>query len=237
MKVVILAGGRGERLVEPNCSVPKPLVNLDDQPILRHVMNIYAQQGFDDFTIALGHRADAIRDYFAESPSDHCNIELVDTGQQSDTGGRIGRLREHLADQPFMLTWADGVANIKLSELLAKHRQSGCLVTLTAVHPPARFGELELQGDLVAQFQEKPKAVSSWINGAFFVVEPKIFDYIDGDDCSWERDVLPLLAQQGQLAAYRHDHFWQCMDTPFDRRFLQRLCATGTPPWQILEST
>lgn len=253
MKVVILAGGLGTRLAEETEIKPKPMVEIGERPILWHIMKHYAAYGFKEFVIALGYKGDVIKRFFLERTAlqDSFSIDmhsgkvtindriredwvvhLVDTGLESNTGGRIARVRHHLGHERFMLTYGDGVANVNLDALLSLHQKLNRLVTLTAVRPPARFGGLIFEGDLISQFIEKPQIGEGWINGGFMVMEPKIFDYIPSDDTNLESEVLELLAQQGQLAAYRHDDFWQCMDTLRDKRQLESLWQKGNAPWK-----
>jgi glucose-1-phosphate cytidylyltransferase len=258
MKVGILAGGAGTRLAEETATKPKPMVEIGGRPMLWHIMRYYAHYGFDDFTVALGYKGDVIKRWFtdyAELSGDleitlrdgkvgrrgdgplpggeDWTVRLVDTGPTTGTGGRIKRLAPHLGDQgTFMLTWGDGVSNVDLRALLDFHRSHGKLATLTAARPPARFGHLEIDGDRIVEFAEKPPAAEGWINGAFFVLEPSVFDYIDGDSVDFERAPLPDLAADGQLMAYRHEGFWQCMDTVRDRDLLEDLWQTS-PPWRV----
>ena len=252
MKVAILAGGFGTRLGSDKAKLPKPMVEIGGRPILWHIMSHYAAFGFDDFVIALGYRGEAIKRYFVdycalsgdldvsmESGAIHRNggarpswkLALIETGLTTMTGGRIKRLAPHLGGDTFFLTWGDGVADVDLRALLEFHRSHGRLATVTVVRPPARFGHLELEGDEVAVFTEKPQAAEGWINGAFFVLEPGVFDYIDGDATQFEKQPLERLAADRQLMAFRHEGFWQCMDTPRDRRVLNDLWKSGDPPW------
>lgn len=256
MKVGILAGGVGTRLVEETEVKPKPMVEIGGRPILWHIMMHYACYGFEEFVIALGYKGEMIKKYMVDYCSLNSNltvnlgtgeveihggrkpswiVELVDTGMPTLTGGRIKRLAPYLANQTFMLTWGDGVSDVNLHDLLAFHRSHGKLVTLTAVRPTARFGQLDLDGDQVTEFSEKPQTREGWINGAFFVLEPGVFDYIDGDDTQWEREPLERLARDGQLMAFRHTSFWQCMDTLRDKHLLNNLWETGQAPWKIWE--
>jgi glucose-1-phosphate cytidylyltransferase len=253
MKVAILAGGVGSRLSEETESRPKPMVEIGGQPILWHIMKIYANQGFCDFVVALGYKGEVIKRYMVdycsltsdltvsmgtgdirlhEGRREDWTVSLIDTGLATQTGGRIKRLQPYLGDSTFMLTWGDGVADIDLHALLAFHRAHGKLATMTAVRPPARFGHLELHGDQISEFSEKPQLGEGWINGAFFVLEPGVFDYIDGDETPWERKPLEHLAAEGQLMAYRHEGFWQCMDTLRDKKLLQDLWDSGQAPWR-----
>lgn len=254
MKVAILAGGIGSRLAEETEARPKPMVEIGGRPILWHIMKIYAAAGFDEFVIALGYKGEQIKKYMVDYCSlandltvrvndgsyevhgeagENWTVELVDTGQRTGTGGRIKRLAPYLSDGTFMLTWGDGVASIDLHALLALHRASGCITTLTAARPPARFGHLEFDGDLVTEFSEKPQTGEGWINGAFFVCEPDVFDYIEGDSTMFEREPLERLAKDQQLAAYRHYGFWQCMDTLRDKRHLESLWDKDEAPWKV----
>ncbi len=254
MKIAILAGGLGSRLAEETEIKPKPMVEVGGEPLLWHVMKIYAHYGFDDFVVALGYKGEQIKrwmvDYCSlssdltvqlgdgrvtvhEGEREDWTVNLIDTGQGTATGGRIKRLARHVGDGTFMLTWGDGVADIDIPALLAFHRSHGKLATLTAARPPARFGHMELDGGKVTEFSEKPQTGEGWINGAFFVLEPEIFDYIDGDETQWEREPLEKLAKDGELMAYRHYGFWQCMDTLRDRKLLESLWASEQAPWKL----
>jgi glucose-1-phosphate cytidylyltransferase len=254
VKVAILAGGVGTRLVEETETKPKPMVEIGGKPILWHIMMHYAHYGFSEFVIALGYKGEVIKKYMVEYCELNSNltvdfssgevrvhngyrpdwkVELVDTGMNTLTGGRIKRLAPYLGNETFMLTWGDGVSNVNLHDLLAFHRSHGKLATLTAVRPPARFGHLEFEGNKVIRFTEKPQTSEGWINGAFFVLEPRIFDYIDGDDTQWEREPLERLSRDSQLMAYHHTSFWQCMDTLRDKRLLESLWESGNPPWFV----
>jgi glucose-1-phosphate cytidylyltransferase len=253
MKVGILAGGLGTRLAEETEVKPKPMVEIGGQPILWHILMHYSRYGYQEFVIALGYKGEYIKRWMREFASLHSNmtvrtgngtvtlhdrhqqdwtVDLVDTGQDTATGGRIKRLKDWLGDGTFMLTWGDGVSNIDLDALLRFHRSHGRLATLTAVRPPARFGHLELDGDRIVEFTEKPQTSEGWINGAFFVLEPGVFDYVDGDAIQWEREPLERLAADGQLMAYRHESFWQCMDTIRDKKLLEKLWVEGMAPWK-----
>lgn len=254
MKVAILAGGVGTRLVEETEVKPKPMVEIGGTPILWHIMRHYAHFGFEDFVVALGYRGEYIKRYFVEYCSlvhdlkvdlstgevtshggtrPNWTVDLVDTGVETQTGGRIKRLEPYVGDETFMLTWGDGVSDVDLTALLEFHRAHGKLCTLTAVRPPARFGHLEVDDGRVVEFSEKPQTGEGWINGAFFVCEPKVFDYIDGDSSAWEREPLEQLAKDGQLMAYEHRSFWQCMDTLRDKHLLQGLWESGNAPWKL----
>lgn len=253
MRVGILAGGVGSRLAEETESRPKPMVEIGGRPILWHILKYYAHFGFDEFAIALGYKGDFIKRWLIDEASlsgdltvdlgagritphqgerDQWSVQLIDTGQQTNTGGRIKRLAPYLGDETCMVTWGDGVATVDLHDLVAFHRAHGRLATLTAVRPPARFGHLELDGAVVREFTEKPQIGEGWINGAFFVFEPGVFDYIDGDDTQFEREPLERLAKDGELMAYRHHGFWQCMDTLRDKKLLDELWQKGAP-WRV----
>jgi glucose-1-phosphate cytidylyltransferase len=254
VKVGILAGGRGTRLAEETELRPKPMVEIGDRPILWHIMKHYSHFGFNEFVVALGYKGEYIKRYFAEyasfegnlrvdmaagslRPEDDGNgekwtVDLVETGKWTNTGGRIKRLAPYLGDETFMLTHGDGVSDLPIPELLAFHRAHGRIATVTAVHPPARFGRLDLDGDAVVRFSEKPLD-TGWINGAFFVLEPEVFDYIDGDGIQFEHEPLTRLAEEGELMAFRHEGFWQCMDTLRDKKLLQRLWDTPHPQWRV----
>ncbi len=254
MKVAILAGGLGTRLAEETEVKPKPMVEIGGRPILWHIMKHYYHYGHKDFVIALGYKGEVIKKYMVDYSSLYSNItvdirnrdvkihegeipdwkvELIDTGYMTATGGRIKRLQPYIGNSTFMLTWGDGVSDVDLKKLLEFHRHHGGLVTMTAVRPPARFGHLEIEGDRIVEFSEKPQTSEGWINGAFFVLEPGVFDYIAGDDTQWEKEPLERLAKDGQLHAYIHSSFWQCMDTIRDRKLLEALWQGGNPPWKI----
>ena len=235
MKVAILAGGTGSRLGEETNSRPKAMVEIGGRPILWHVMSIYAHHGFDEFVVALGYKGEVIRRHLLDHCPSDWRIALVDTGQDTSTGGRIKRLGPHLGGGTFLLTWCDGLADVDVGDLLAFHRTHGRLATVTAVHPPTRFGYLEVEGDLVVSFREKPPITDRWINGAFFVLEPETLDYVEGDRIQWERGPMQRLAEERQLMAYRHPSFWQCMDTVHDKEYLERLWQNGRAPWKVWE--
>jgi glucose-1-phosphate cytidylyltransferase len=259
MKVAILAGGVGSRISEETELKPKPMVEIGGRPILWHIMKHYAHYGHREFVIALGYRGEVIKRYMVEYASLHSDltvgvkdgnvvshngkgsgvedwvVDLIDTGQETATGGRIKRLAPYVGDGTFLLTWGDGVSDVDLGALLAFHRSHGKLATVTAVRPPARFGRIELDGDAVVEFSEKPQLGEGWINGAFFVLEPGVFDYVEGDGTQWEREPLEGLARDGQLMAYRHESFWQCMDTLRDKKLLEELWHRGAP-WKTWDN-
>ncbi len=255
MKVAILAGGYGSRLAEETEIKPKPMVEIGGHPILWHIMMHYAHYGYDEFIIALGYKGEVIKKYMVDycslkndlkvrlrtgeiekngtSSNPDWTVELVDTGVPTQTGGRIKRLAPYIKNETFMLTWGDGVSDVDLDALLQFHRSHGKLATMTAVRPPARYGHLDLNGSRVLVFSEKPQAEEGWINGAFFVLEPEVFDYIEGDQVVWEREPLERLARDGQLMAYKHYSFWQCMDTLREKHLLEEFWQSGNPPWKI----
>ncbi|MBW4620083.1 MAG: glucose-1-phosphate cytidylyltransferase [Cyanosarcina radialis HA8281-LM2] len=256
MRVVILAGGLGTRLSEETQVKPKPMVEIGGRPILWHIMKHYARYNFKEFFIALGYKSEIIKhyflDYYALSGSMTVNlangkvqvhdresedwlVHLIDTGLDTLTGGRVKRLEPWLKDETFMVTYGDGVANVNLAELYKFHKSHGKLATVTAVRPPARFGGLIFEGDLVAEFTEKPQIGEGWINGGFLVFEPEVFKYLEDDNSSLEVGLLERLAANSQLAAYRHNDFWQCMDTLRDLRLLENLWQSGNPPWKVWE--
>jgi glucose-1-phosphate cytidylyltransferase len=254
MKVVILAGGTGTRLAEETELRPKPMVEIGSRPILWHIIKHYAHYGFKEFFIALGYKGEIIKRYFLDYQSlsgsmtvdlsrgnvrkherdyEDWSVHLMDTGIESNTGGRLKRLEQWLRDETFMLTYGDCVADINLLDLQEFHRSHRCIATVTAVRPPARFGELIFDGDLVKEFVEKPQTGEGWINGGFMVFEPSIFDHLEGDNDSLEADTLERLARDRQLIAYRHDRFWQCMDTLRDKRLLESLWCERQAPWKV----
>jgi glucose-1-phosphate cytidylyltransferase len=257
MRTVILAGGLGTRLSEETSVRPKPMVEIGGQPILWHLMNIYAHYELKRFVLALGYKSEVIKDYFLRYHATNsditvslCNgaveyhkthrrdweVRMIDTGVGTLTGGRLHRLEPHLRDAgTFMLTYGDGVGDINIAELLEFHKQHGRIATLSAVRPPARFGTMQFDGNRVVNFKEKPQTQEGWINGGFFVFEPAVFDYLHGDDTVLEADPLERLAENGELMAYRHYGFWQCMDTVRDRNRLQSLWESGEAPWKVWE--
>ena len=250
MKVIILAGGFGTRFSEYTNTIPKPMITIGGKPILWHIMQTYAKFGHKDFYLALGYKAELIKDYFLNYRAlnanftielgsgnilshqlDHVDwkVTLVDTGDKTMTGGRLKRMKEFIGDEPFMLTYGDGVTDINLDEVLKFHRSHGKLVTMSAVRPAARFGELELEGDVVRSFKEKPQMHEGWINGGFFIIEPKFFEFIDDDSTLLEREPLEKATKLGELMAYKHKGFWHCMDTKRDHDLLESLWRSGAP--------
>jgi glucose-1-phosphate cytidylyltransferase len=256
MKVAILAGGFGSRLAEETEIKPKPMVEIGGRPILWHIMKHYAYYGHNQFVIALGYKGEVIKRYMVDycslendltinlsngqvlvhdGPRPNWVVDLVNTGHNTQTGGRIKKLAPYIGNETFMLTWGDGVSNVDLNCLLEFHRQHGKLATLTAVRPPARYGHMVFDGEHIKEFIEKPQIGEGWINGAFFVLEPEIFDYIDSDDTVWERSPLERLAADGQLMAYKHESFWQCMDTLREKYLLESMWQSNNAPWKIWE--
>jgi len=255
MKVVILCGGLGTRLSEETQLRPKPMVTVGGHPMLWHIMNIYGAHGCNEFVLALGYKGELIKEYFLNYYAldsdlsvdlqtgrvEHIRrsqrdwkVELIDTGEQPMTGGRLRRLESMLRPLgTFMLTYGDGVGNVNVRQLLDFHRAHGRLATVTAVRPPARFGGIELNGDQVVEFKEKPQSGEGWVNGGFFVFEAAVFDYLSGDETVLEGSPLENLAKDGQLMAFRHPGFWQCMDTLRDRQLLEQLWASNAAPWKI----
>ena len=257
MKVAILAGGFGTRLAEETENIPKPMIRIGEIPILIHIMKIYSHFGFKDFIIALGYKGECIKQYmvdycqyqgditidFSKSEINVKNkrnkldwkIELVETGKFTQTGGRVKKLQPYIENNPFMLTWGDGLADINIHELINFHTSHGKLATLTAVRPPARYGYMKFNGNQVIEFTEKPQIGEGWINGAFFILEPGVFNYIDGDETVWEHEPLERLADDGQLMAYKHRSFWQCMDTLREKYIFEEMWKSNYPPWKIWE--
>ena len=255
MKAVILAGGLGTRLSEETLLKPKPMVEVGGKPILWHILKIYSHFGINEFIICCGYKGYLIKEYFANyflhtsdvtfhmdidnhmevhhRKSEPWKVTLVDTGDLSQTGGRLGRVRDYLNGGSFCFTYGDGVADVDIAALIEHHKAEGKQTTLTAVQPPGRYGALNLEGNNVNQFQEKPDGDNAWINGGFFVLEPTVLDMIEGDGSSWEADVLPHLAATGELSAYRHPGFWQPMDTLRDRSRLEELWTSGQAPWKF----
>lgn len=254
MKVILLAGGYGTRMSEYTTLIPKPMVEIGRRPILWHIMKTYASFGHNDFYVALGYKADLIKQYFAQfhtvnsdfsvnlgsgritglnSSTDDWQVTLVDTGIDTMTGGRVKRMRDYVGcDEPVLLTYGDGVSDIDIDALLDFHRSHGKMVTMSAVRPVARFGELDIVDGHVTSFEEKPQLHQGWINGGYFVVQPEFFDLIDGDDTMMEREPLEKATQLGELMAYKHEGFWQCMDTKRDHEMLEKLWADSKAPWK-----
>ncbi|NOH01922.1 MAG: glucose-1-phosphate cytidylyltransferase [Chloroflexi bacterium] len=257
MKVVILAGGFGTRLSEETEVRPKPMVEIGGRPILWHIMKIYAAHGFKEFILALGYKGEFIKNYFInyrqlqrdltvclkdgsvevhDGETEDWTIHLVDTGPKTETGGRIKRLASLIGNERFMMTYGDGVSSVDISGLVRFHEEQGKLATVTAVRPPARFGGMVLANNHVVEFKEKPQIGEGWINGGFFVLEPQVLNYINGDATDFERESVEMLVAENQLAAYRHQGFWQCMDTLRDVRYLQGMWQSGEAPWKVWAS-
>tara|TARA_B100001059_G_C17826969_1_gene582011 strand:+ start:745 stop:1512 length:768 start_codon:yes stop_codon:yes gene_type:complete len=254
MKVVILAGGFGTRLSEYTDNIPKPMVEISGKPILEHILNIYSNFNYNDFVIALGYKGNLIKKYFTEynnykndltidfknskieilkkNKTNNWKISLVDTGVKTKTGGRLKRLKNLIGSETFMLTYGDGLCNVNIDKLVKFHKSHGKLVTLTAVRPTARFGELKIFEDQITSFEEKPQLQEGWINGGFFIIEPEFLNFIKSDQTLLEREPLEKVAKDGQLMAYCHDGFWQCMDSKRDKDLLESL-ASKNPPWII----
>jgi len=254
MKAVILAGGLGTRLSEETVMRPKPIVEIGGKPILWHIMKHYSHFGVNDFVICLGYKGYMIKEYFAnyflhmsdvtidlarnrtdihENKVEPWRVTLVDTGEQTQTGGRLRRVRNYLDQEPFCMTYGDGVGDIDIRAQLEFHRAHGGLATITATQPPGRFGVLDVDEQRVSGIREKPKGDGAWINGGFFVLSPRVLDYIDGDDTLWERAPLERLAAEDQLFAYKHSGFWHPVDTLRDKTYLEELWATGRAPWKL----
>ena len=256
MKAVILAGGQGTRLSEETAGRPKPMIEIGAKPLLWHIMKIYAAQGIDEFVVCLGYRGYVIKEYFANyylhmgdvtfdlrdntmevhhSGAEPWRVTLIDTGEDTQTGGRLKRIMPYVADERFLFTYGDGVADVALDSLVGFHREQGALATITAVQPRGRWGALDVEGERIRRYEEKPKGDGGWINGGFFVLSPSVGEYIEGDHTVWEREPLQRLAADDQLAAYRHDGFWYAVDTVRDMRHLQELWDSGAPPWKLWE--
>jgi glucose-1-phosphate cytidylyltransferase len=253
VKAVILAGGVGSRLSEETVVRPKPMVEIGGKPMLWHIMKIYAAHGIDEFVICLGYKGYMIKEYFANyylhtcdvsfdlakggmevhrSETEPWHVTLVDTGEETMTGGRLKRVLEYVGDEDFCFTYGDGVSDLDITALIAFHREQGTEATVTGVQPPGRFGALGLDGQRVRQFEEKPRGDGAWMNGGFFVLSPGVARYLNGDDTVWEQEPMRALAKDGQLAVYRHEGFWQAMDTLRDRHHLEELWQSGGAPWR-----
>jgi len=253
MKCVILAGGIGTRISEESVLRPKPMIEIGGKPVLWHIMKIYSAHGINDFIVCLGYKGYQIKEYFAnyflhisdvtfdmsdnrmqvyQKTAEPWKVTLVETGEATQTGGRLKRVAPYIGSEDFCFTYGDGVADVDVRALVAFHRAQKVLATLTAVQPPGRFGALVLDGERVKSFQEKPRGDGGWINGGFFVLSPRVLDYVDGDATVWEREPLERLAREGQLAAHFHKGFWQPMDTLRDRNYLEKLWASGRAPWK-----
>jgi glucose-1-phosphate cytidylyltransferase len=254
MKVVILAGGLGTRISEESQLRPKPMVEIGGRPILWHIMKIYSANGINDFVICLGYKGYVIKEYFAnyflhmsdvtfdmkenrmevhQRYADPWRVTLVDTGDTTNTGGRLKRVKEYVGNEPFCFTYGDGLSNVDLKRLIDFHDKQGTIATITAVQPPGRFGALDVDSNRITGFDEKPKGDKGWINGGFFVLSPKVFEYISGDETVWEKEPLTRLAKDGQLSAFQHRDFWQPMDTLRDKVLLDQLWASGEAPWKV----
>lgn len=256
MKAIILAGGLGTRISEETHLKPKPMIEIGGKPILWHIMKIYSAFGIHDFIICLGYKGYIIKEYFSNyflhlsdvtidmrhnemevhhKKAEPWKVTLIDTGNETQTGGRLKRVAPYIGDETFCFTYGDGVGNIEISRLIDFHKKSGKLATLIGVQPPGRFGILEVEGDLVTAFKEKPRGEEGWINGGFFVLEPKVIDYIDGDDTIWERYPLETLGGERQLNVYKHRDFWMPMDTLRDKNRMEELWVSGEAPWKVWE--
>jgi glucose-1-phosphate cytidylyltransferase len=254
MKAVILAGGLGTRISEETETRPKPMIEVGAKPLLWHVMKIYAAQGIDEFVVCLGYRGYVIKEYFAnyylhmgdvtfdlrdntmevhQSGAEPWRVTLVDTGDGTQTGGRLKRVLPYIGDEEFLFTYGDGVADLDLGALVDFHREQDAVATVTAVQPRGRWGSLDIEGDHIRRYEEKPKGDGGWINGGFFVLSPEVGNYIEGDATVWEREPLQRLADEGKLAAYRHQGFWHAVDTLRDLRYLQEQWEGGSPPWKL----
>ena len=256
MKVVILAGGYGTRISEESMFRPKPMIEIGEYPILHHIMKYYSHYGFNEFIICCGYKANIIKEYFAnyflhtsdvtfdfrygsnmaihENTAEPWRVTVIDTGLDTQTGGRIKRIRKYTENEPFLLTYGDGVSNVDLQDLVSFHKEHGAMVTLTSVQPAGRFGAIDVGKDgIIRTFKEKPKGDVGWVNGGFFVCEPEVFDYIDGDNTVWEREPLEKIANASRLAAYKHRGFWSPMDTVRDKAYLDELWKSGNAPWKV----
>lgn len=232
MKAVILAGGYGTRISEESHLRPKPMIEIGEKPILWHILKTYSSYGINEFVICCGYKGEQIKEYFTNFNSETWKIELVDTGLDTMTGGRLKRIQSHI-DDTFCVTYGDGLGNIDINNLISFHREKKSTATLTAVHPPERFGVLSLNDDYVTEFHEKHSGESSWINGGFFVFEPEIFDYLDNDSTILERTPLETLAKENKLTAFKHNEFWYPMDTLRDKNYLEKLWKSENIPWKV----
>lgn len=256
MKAVILAGGFGTRISEESHLRPKPMIEIGGRPILWHIMKIYSAYGINDFIVCLGYKGYVVKEYFAnyflhmadvtfdmsknsmEIHNNHCEpwrVTLVDTGETTMTGGRLRRVASYLGNEDFCFTYGDGLIDLNIQKLVEFHKKSGCLATMTAIQPPGRYGSLEMEGLFVRRFEEKPKGEGGWVNGGFFVLSPRVIDYIEGDTTYWEREPLENLVSEGKLCAYKHTGFWYAMDTLRDKNKLEEFWQSGQAPWKVWE--
>lgn len=256
MKAIILAGGLGSRMSEETLTRPKPMVEIGGRPILWHIMKIYSHYGINDFVVCCGYKGYMLKEYFAnyflhnsdvtfdmsnnqmkihQNHAEHWKVTLIDTGENTMTGGRLKRVANHIGDEDFCFTYGDGLSNVDIKRLITFHKVNQKMATLTAVKPPGRFGSLRLDNAKVLNFEEKPQGDGAWVNGGFFILSPQVIDYIDGDDTFWERRPLERLAHEDQLSAFLHDGFWQPMDTLRDKMLLEDLWSSGKAPWKVWE--
>ena len=226
MKIVILAGGFGTRISEYTKTIPKPMIKINNKPLILFIMQQYAKYGFKDFYIALGYKGQIIKNFFKKNKFKDWNINLINTGQNTMTGGRLARLKKYLGQKTFLLTYGDGVSNVNIKKLVNFHKKKKKILTLTAVRPPARFGAIKLKGNFVTYFKEKSKTDAGWINGGYFVVEPKIFKYLKGDKTFLEKEPMEKISKEKQLVAFKHNDFWQCVDTVRDKEILEKILKT-----------
>jgi len=254
MKAVILAGGFGTRISEESHLKPKPMVEIGSKPILWHIMKIYSAHGINDFIICLGYKGYVIKEYFAnyflhmsdvtfdiagnkmevhQNSAEPWKVTLVDTGENTMTGGRLKRVKQYLGDEAFCMTYGDGVADVDITKLVAFHKRHGRLATLTAVQPPGRFGAINMDKQEIVSFEEKPRGSHGWINGGYFVLNPQVVDYIEGDHTVWEKDIMERLSREGRLAAFLHTGFWHCMDNLRDKNYLDEVWNSGNVPWKV----
>ena len=231
MKAVILAGGYGTRISEESHLRPKPMIEIGGKPILWHILKIYSSYDINEFVICCGYKGEQIKEYFSKINSESWDIQLIDTGLDTMTGGRLKRIQNHI-DDTFCVTYGDGLSNVDINNLIAFHKEKKSIATLMAVHPPERFGVLDLNGDYVSEFHEKHSGESSWVNGGFFVFEPEIFDYLQDDSTILERTPLETLAKENKLTAFKHNGFWYAMDTLRERKYLEKLWESQKPPWK-----